>query len=72
VIQHTLLWVLRNHRNDTTTDCEVWKESGAAHVRLRRDGESDVVSDFTDASKAVRWAFDFERLLMSEGWEKVV
>jgi hypothetical protein len=71
VSQHTLLWVLRDAQ-DVLTDCEAWSDDAAAHVALRRDGEADVVSDFPDASHAVRWAYDFERLLIAKGWGKVV
>lgn len=67
----TLLWVLRDAQHGAT-DCEAWGDDQAAHVSLRRNGKSPIVTDFANSAQAVRWAFDFERMLIADGWEKVV
>ena len=70
--RHTLLWALRPQHQTATTDCEAWNDDGAAHVLLKRDGNSDVTTDFRNSVEAVRWAMDFEQSLIAQGWEKIV
>jgi len=72
MVRHTLVWALRPEEHEATTDCEAWSDDGAVHVRLKRNGDSDVMNDFPDSAEAVRRAMDFEQSLIAQGWEEVV
>ena len=69
----TLVWQLEDAVHHTIDCMAAQRPDGQVEVVV--EGGAAVVAEggvFPDATTAVRWAFELEGTLMSQGWVKVV